>query len=439
MFDGLAFAPVMKRCIEAHRRVLAARVRGAAHARGRRQRPHQHPVNSDDYAMLQSAHASVARIMALARSLDGVISGEHGIGITKLEYLTPDELAPFADYKQRVDPEGRFNRGKLLAGADLSRAYTPSFNLLGAESLILEQSDVGGIADSIKDCLRCGKCKPVCATHAAREPALQPAQQDPRHVAPDRGVSLRGTDSAGRACATSTSSQTSPTTALCATSARALAGRHRLRRRVDRDAKPLARAGHRTFNAGTAAAMFFLGATRRRRSPRAQADDRLGIQSAVFASLLARRLGVATDRRRGRPRRWQSADPLASAAFHQQADAGRLPKRTARALLDIEDPASSDHPQPEQPAEDSDAVFYFPGCGSERLFSQVGWRRRRCSSRRCPVRAAARVPVLRLSADGCGQSRQRTEDHHRQPRPVPSRRNTLNYLDIKTVIVSCGT
>ena len=43
------------------------------------------PVNSDNYAMLQTAYATVERIMALARSLDGVISGEHGIGITKLE------------------------------------------------------------------------------------------------------------------------------------------------------------------------------------------------------------------------------------------------------------------------------------------------------------------------------------------------------------------
>ena len=72
------------------------------------------PVNSDNYEMLQTAHAAVARIMELARSLDGVISGEHGIGITKLEFLTDDELRRFADYKQRVDPEGRFNKGKLL-------------------------------------------------------------------------------------------------------------------------------------------------------------------------------------------------------------------------------------------------------------------------------------------------------------------------------------
>ena len=52
------------------------------------------PVNSDDYAMLQTANAVVVRIMALARALGGVVSGEHGIGITKLEFLTDDELAP---------------------------------------------------------------------------------------------------------------------------------------------------------------------------------------------------------------------------------------------------------------------------------------------------------------------------------------------------------
>ena len=32
----------------------------------------------------------------------------------------------------------------------------------------MEQSEIGNIADSIKDCLRCGKCKPVCTTHVPR-------------------------------------------------------------------------------------------------------------------------------------------------------------------------------------------------------------------------------------------------------------------------------
>src|SRR5262249_14485741 len=90
------------------------------------------------------------------------------IGITKIDYLEPGEIAPFADYKRRVDPHGRFNRGKLLEGGNLDKAYTPSFNLLELESLILEQSAIGEISDSIKDCLRCGKCKPVCSTHVPR-------------------------------------------------------------------------------------------------------------------------------------------------------------------------------------------------------------------------------------------------------------------------------
>src|SRR5690606_8723625 len=108
------------------------------------------PVNSDDYDMLRTANQRVERIMHLARSLDGVISGEHGIGITKLEFLSEDEIAPFRAYKQKVDPKGHFNKGKLLAEGDLRNAYTPSFSLLGAESLIMEQSEIGKISDMVK-------------------------------------------------------------------------------------------------------------------------------------------------------------------------------------------------------------------------------------------------------------------------------------------------
>jgi ferredoxin len=87
-------------------------------------------------------------------------------------------------------------KGKLLqttpclsmnkANADLSQAYTPSFGLMGHESLIMQQSDIGAISDSIKDCLRCGKCKPVCATHVPRANLLySPARQNFGHLAAD--------------------------------------------------------------------------------------------------------------------------------------------------------------------------------------------------------------------------------------------------------------
>ena len=39
---------------------------------------------------------------------------------------------------------------------------------MGHESLIMQQNDLLSVSDAIKDCLRCGKCKPVCATHVPR-------------------------------------------------------------------------------------------------------------------------------------------------------------------------------------------------------------------------------------------------------------------------------
>ncbi|HET6828736.1 MAG TPA: DUF3683 domain-containing protein, partial [Ramlibacter sp.] len=115
IFAGDAFVPVLAEVNAIHKRVLKGRVWVALHMHAGDGNVHTNiPVNSDDYEMLQTAHAAVKRIMVLARSLNGVISGEHGIGITKLEFLTDDELKPFADYKQQVDPEGRFNKGKLL-------------------------------------------------------------------------------------------------------------------------------------------------------------------------------------------------------------------------------------------------------------------------------------------------------------------------------------
>ncbi|MBI4937700.1 MAG: DUF3683 domain-containing protein, partial [Nitrosomonadales bacterium] len=169
IFGGRAYQAILDHCDAIHQSVLKGRVFVALHMHAGDGNVHSNiPVNSDDYAMLQQANRAVERIMQLAKSLGGVISGEHGIGITKLDFLEPEEIAAFAAYKRRVDPQGHFNRGKLLAGGNLERAYTPSFSLMELESLILEKSELGKISDLIKDCLRCGKCKPVCSTHVPR-------------------------------------------------------------------------------------------------------------------------------------------------------------------------------------------------------------------------------------------------------------------------------
>ncbi|MBE0550724.1 MAG: DUF3683 domain-containing protein, partial [Rubrivivax sp.] len=127
LFAGSAFAPILDECRAIHQQVLRGRVWVALHMHAGDGNVHTNiPVNSDDYAMLQTAHAAVARIMALARRLGGVISGEHGIGITKLEFLSDAELQPFADYKARIDPEGRFNKGKLLRSPSASPQPSPA-------------------------------------------------------------------------------------------------------------------------------------------------------------------------------------------------------------------------------------------------------------------------------------------------------------------------
>ncbi|HEV7912885.1 MAG TPA: DUF3683 domain-containing protein, partial [Albitalea sp.] len=96
VFAGAALAPVVDACQRVHKEVLRGRVWVALHMHAGDGNVHTNiPVNSDNYEMLQTAHEAVARIMKLARSLDGVISGEHGIGITKLEFLTDDEMADF--------------------------------------------------------------------------------------------------------------------------------------------------------------------------------------------------------------------------------------------------------------------------------------------------------------------------------------------------------
>jgi Fe-S oxidoreductase len=120
---------------------------------------------------------------------------------------------------------------------------------------------------------------------------------------------------------------------------------------------------------------------------------------------------------------------------------GRLPKKTARALLDIEDarvvPIVRD---PAKVSEDSDAVFYFPGCGSERLFSQVGLA---TQAMLYEVGAQCVLPPGYLC---CGYPQTAAGESEKGEAIIVKNRvlfhrlaTTLNYLDIRTVIVSCGT
>jgi FAD/FMN-containing dehydrogenase/Fe-S oxidoreductase len=448
IFSGLMFAPVLEAVETTHRRLLRSRVWVALHMHAGDGNVHTNiPVNSDDYGMLKQAEAAVERIMALARSLDGVISGEHGIGITKLQFLTDDEIAGFRDYKRRIDPQGRFNRGKLLdepdLPGDLRNAYTPSFGLMGSESLIMQQSDIGAISDSMKDCLRCGKCKPVCATHVPRANLLYSPRNKILATSllieaflyeeqTRRGVSIRHWDEF---------SDVADHCTVCHKCAAPCP--------VDIDfgdvsmnmRNLLRKMGRKKFNAGNAAAMFFLNATD---------PDTIKATRAAMVGLGYRVQRLANDllkkfarEQNAKPPATLGRAPLREQVIHfvNRKMPGDLPKKTARALLDIEDsryvPIIRD---PQRTSVDTEAVFYFPGCGSERLFSQVGL------ATQAMLWHAGVQTVLPPGYLCCGYPQRGSGQFDKADKIITDNRvlfhrvaNTLNYLDIRTVVVSCGT
>ncbi|MEI7035794.1 FAD-binding oxidoreductase [Fulvimonas yonginensis] len=71
-----------------------------------------------DTAERERAHACLAEVFALVIALEGTLSGEHGIGLTKREFmplaLEPATLALMRGVKQAFDPDGILNPGKLL-------------------------------------------------------------------------------------------------------------------------------------------------------------------------------------------------------------------------------------------------------------------------------------------------------------------------------------
>jgi ferredoxin len=369
---------VVERIEAIHKEVLRGRVFVALHMHAGDGNVHTNiPVNSDNYEMLQTANRAVERIMHLARSLDGVISGEHGIGITKLEFLTDEEIGPFRAYKQKVDPEGRFNKGKLMPGGDMGNAYTPSFSLLGTESLIMEQSEIGKISDMVKDCLRCGKCKPVCSTHVPRANLLYSPRNKILATSllveaflyeeqTRRGISLKHFDEFNDVADHCTVCHrcVKPCPVDIDFGDVSVAMRNFLRKQ-----------DKKRFSPGTATAMAFLTL----KDPATIKLMRAGMMEFGFkaqrlAHKAAKALGLIQDSR-AHPPATLGAPTVKTQVIHflNRPMPGNLPKRTSRALLDIEDdkviPVIRN---PKKTHEDSDAVFYFPGCGSERLFSQVG-------------------------------------------------------------------
>jgi len=147
----------------AHQELRARRIVLATHMHAGDGNVHVNvPVLSNDRAMMERADLVIDIVMAKVVALGGVVSGEHGIGVTKLKYLDKDRLEDLAAHRREVDPGGLMNPGKLEDFAALRQIFTPSFNLLELEARILQHGQLEELARKIAHCVRCGKCKPDC-------------------------------------------------------------------------------------------------------------------------------------------------------------------------------------------------------------------------------------------------------------------------------------
>lgn len=445
IFAGREYQKILNELDAIHKKVLKSRVFIALHMHAGDGNVHTNiPVNSDDYTMMQDAHTAVGRVMALAKSLDGVISGEHGIGITKMEYLDQATIDTFTTYKNKVDPNGHFNKGKLLNGSGLENAYTPSFGLLEQESIIMEQSAIGEIADDISDCLRCGKCKPVCTTHVPRANLLYSPRNKILGTSllieaflyeeqTRRGISLKHFDEFNDVAdhCTVCHKCLNPCPVDIDFGDVSIKMRNFLREQ-----------GKKKFNPGTAAGMLFLNAKDPATIKLLRAGMiQFGYKAQNFAHILAKKFGLLKDKIR--PPATVGKPEIKAQVIHfiNRPMPKKLQSKTSRAMLGIED----DHMipvirNPQKVTEDSEAVFYFPGCGSERLFSNVGL------ATQAMLYEVGAITVLPPGYLCCGYPQTSSGNHDKGLQITTDNRvlfhrvaNTLNYLDIKTVIVSCGT
>jgi len=446
IFAGQDLGPVRHRLQAIHAEIRDERLFVALHMHAGDGNVHTNiPVHSSNYTMLQEADRIVDRIMGLARSLDGAISGEHGIGLTKIQYLDEDKLEAFARYKQAVDPAAHFNKGKLMAGSGLSGAYTPSLRLVQQEAIILEESELGALNDDIKHCLRCGKCKPVCMTHVPRANLLY----SPRNKIlasgliieaflyeeqTRRGLSLRHFDEMNDVADHCT---------VCHKCQNPCPVNIDFGDATTRMRKILIERGQKRRNPGTAAALAFLNAG----DPRAVRGlrtllARWGFRGLNLGHEAARRLGLlgAKDRLPSAtnhpPRLTDQAVELVRRPIRVE-----VPRSTFRQLLGLEDRTQVPILRnPQAAADEAEAVFYFPGCGSERLFSDIG-----LATLAMLFETGAQT-VLPPGYLCCGYPQASAGLAERGHQITTENRvlfhrvaNTLNYLDIKTVLVSCGT
>lgn len=445
LLAGSAYTELRDLIDQVHDEIRSSRLFVATHMHAGDGNVHTNiPVFSNDYDMMREAEQIVDQIMHLATRLGGVISGEHGIGLTKMQYLDPEVIQAFADYKQAIDPDGHFNRGKLLPGSGLENAYTPSLRLLEQEAIILEASALGELNDMVRHCLRCGKCKPECTTHVPSANLLY----SPRNKILASGLILEAflyEEQTRRGVSLRHFAEMNDVADHCTVCHRCQPpcpvnidfGDVTIRMR-----SILKSYGKRRRSLMTAASMLFLNLT----DPASIRVLRKlliewGYRGQRMASHVVRALHLQPADRRPTATTGEMGLQSQVVNFVSKPMPDNLPARPLRSLLGLQDPAYIPILRdPTRASEDSETVFYFPGCGSERLFSQIGLATlamlyyNGIETVIPPAYLCCGYP--QASAGNTTKSHQLSTNNRVLFHRIA---NTLNYLDIKTVLLSCGT
>ena len=387
------------------------------------------PVFSNDREMMRRAADTADAVMGKAVELGGVVSGEHGIGITKLRHLSPERLAALADYRQSVDPGGLMNPGKLVDLDVPNRVFTPSFNLLELEARILKHDSLEVLADKVARCVRCGKCKPDCCTfHPARNMLYHPRNKnlaigsvieallyDAQRSHSTRFEPLKHLEEVADHC-TLCHKCLKPCPVDIDTAEVSLLEREILRARRYKHTAVAVRltlfyllSKSRAFNAVFRRVVLSWGSAVQRLGTRlvALVPDVTGWKARKPFSL------------------FRSPVPRPAAAPLHKA----LPPVTSAQAMRIAPPGQTLR-----------TVFYFPGCGSERLQSDVSK-----AALYCLLKSGTQV-VLPPPFLCCGFPHLSNARDKQQGRQVlqdtiifSQIREMLRYLDFSAVVVSCGT
>jgi Fe-S oxidoreductase len=168
----------------------------------------------------------------------------------------------------------------------------------------------------------------------------------------------------------------------------------------------------------------------------------MGYKSQRIGHTLFKRLGLLKSSKRPTSTTGKANITEYVVQFVKKPLPAHVPMRTTRAVLGLEDENVVPilrNPKLED-SERGDSVFYFPGCGSERLFSQIGM------ATIAMLYNTGATTVLPPGYLCCGYPQTSSGDIQKGTQISTENRvlfhriaQALSYLEINTVIVSCGT